>query len=358
MMMSSTTCSISTTTTAEEHGGGATAITAVHPDIIQTHILTRLDGPTLASTSCASSHLHTLCTEENLWKKICNSNWPSTAHAGVQDAVSRFPSGHRSFYSDSFPALHQHHHQPAARRRPKSKNNENNMFDTLELISAVDVHYGSELVYSKVIMTETVSGWFMCSPFRIDLLAPKEIVPAPVKFDGEEGKCMARVEENMRLSWIVIDPAKKRALNLSSLRPVEIRRHWLTGEIQVLYATAMAAGGASSGVCGEFVNCKVVVTCGGKDGGDLQVREISMQVEDMEGKIINGKDSLVILHDAMEGKRRKREIGEEKMMHEMFLESRREWRLRKQNRERRLDMVCVAAGVSIFMAFWMFVLFG
>lgn len=224
------------------------------------------------------------------------------------------------------------------------------------MISAVDIHYGNELVYSKVIVTETLSGWFMSSPFRIDLLNPKEIFPTPVKFDGEEGKCTAQVEENMRLSWIVIDPSKKRAVNLSSIRPVEVRRHWITGEIQVRYATVMAAGGGAGGG-GEFVDCNVVVTCGAKEGGDLHVREINMQVEDMEGKIIRGEDILVILHAAMEEKRRKVVVGEEKKIYEKFLEIRREWRLRKQNRERRLDMVCITTGVSIFMAFWMFILF-
>lgn len=341
-------CCISTTTSSADHGG-ATAITAVHPDIILTNILTRLDGPTLASTSCASSHLHSLCTEENLWKKICNSNWPSTAHPFIQEAISNFPSGHRSFYSDSFPTLH---HQPST-GLPKSKINQNGITQPAELISAVDIHYGNEPVYSKVVVKETSSGWFMCSPFRIDLLDQKETVLTPVKFDGEEWKFTADVEEKMKLSWIVIDPSRKRAVNLSSIRPVEVRRHWLTGEIQVLYATVMAAAGGG----GELVNCKVVVTCGAKEGGELQVREISMQVEDMEGKIIGGKDSLVILHEAMEEKRRKGEIGEEKKIYEMFLKIRKEWRLRKQNRERRLDMICIATGVSIFMSFWMFVLF-
>lgn len=350
----SSCCSISSSPTTADHCGGAAAISAVHPDIIQTHILTRLDGPTLASASCASSDLHDLCSEENLWKQICNASWPSTADPSVQQVISMFPSGHRSFYSDSFPTiLHQQLQQLSHRRRRGPKLNKLSAAETPELISAVDIHYGDQLLYSKVVATEALSGWFMCSPFRIDLLDPKEVVPTPVKFDGEEGECMKSVEENMRLSWIVIDPSKKRAVNLSSMRPVDVRRHWLTGEIQVKYATVMAGAGG----CGEFVNCKVMVSCGAKEGGDLQVREVSLQVEDMEGKIIRGKDCLAILQEAMDGKRRKGEVGEGKRIYEMFLEVRREWKVRKQNSERRLDMVCIATGVSIFMAFWIFVLF-
>ncbi|CAI9105695.1 OLC1v1004678C1 [Oldenlandia corymbosa var. corymbosa] len=341
--------------------GTGAGITEVHPDIIQTHILTRLDGPTLASASCASSRLHDLCIEENLWKRICNDNWPATADPSVQQIISTFPAGHRSFYSDSFPALPDPKRHPGQRRRPESSGEMIGKIETRELVSAVDIHYGDQLLYSKVVTTEASSGWFMCSPFRIDLLDPKEIVPTSVKLDveGEEEKTMKSVEENMRLSWILIDPVKKRAVNMSSIRPVEVRRHWLTGEIQVRYSTVMACAANTAGSsAGGFVNCKIMVTCGaGKESGDLQVKEVSMQVEDMEGKIISGKDSLVILQEGMDGKRRKVEVGEEKRMYELFLESRREWRERKQSRERRLDMVCIATGVSIFMAFWIFVLF-
>jgi hypothetical protein len=85
--------------------GGATAISDVHHDIIQTHILTRLDGPTLATTACASSHLHALSTEEELWRNICSATWPSIDHPRVRHVISSFPGGHRSFFSDSFPAL-------------------------------------------------------------------------------------------------------------------------------------------------------------------------------------------------------------------------------------------------------------
>ncbi|CAK9184693.1 unnamed protein product [Ilex paraguariensis] len=129
-------CSSTTTVTADM-AGNATAITDVHPDIIRTHILTRLDGPSLASTSSASSHLQSLSSEDELWRE--------------------------------------------------------------------------------------------CSPLRVDLLDYKETVPTLVKFSGDEETCRADLEEHMSLSWILIDPTHKRAVNLSSLRPVSVQRHWLTG---------------------------------------------------------------------------------------------------------------------------------
>lgn len=324
------------------------SITAVHPDIIQTHILTKLDGPTLVSASSVSTQLHTLCSEENLWKTICNSNWPSTTDSRIQQIISKFPSAYRSFYSDSYPTI-----RISVRPKENSPELESTKNQTGgELISAIDIHYGTEIIYSKVIFTDTSKSWFLSSPLRIDLLDSKEIVPTPAKFDGDEKTCMARMEKNMRLSWILIDPVKNRAVNLSSLTPVEVRRHWLTGEIQVRYTTVMAAG-----IGGGFVKCGVDVTCGGKGGGDLHVREISMQVEDLEGKVLSGKESMGILLDAMEGKRVNGKIDENIKMYQMFSEMRVIWRERRQKRERRLDMVCIASGVTIFMAFWMFIFF-
>ncbi|KAL0370204.1 UNVERIFIED_CONTAM: F-box protein [Sesamum angustifolium] len=323
---------------AADHGGG-TPITSIHPDIIQSHILNRLDGPTLASTSCASAQLLSLCSEDCLWMSICNSAWPSTTHPTVRRAIDAFPSGHRSFYSDSFPAVRC--------RGPSEKARQVRVPGTSEFISAVDIYCDEKLVYSKVLVTETLSGWFLSSPFRIDLLEPKETVPTPLKYDAEEGACMELAEDRIRVSWILIDPTKKRAVNVSSLKAVEARRHWLTEDIQLRYATVMAGDG------GELVQCGVVMTCGGKEGGELQVREVSMQVEDMEGRILTGLDSLLILDEAMEGQRRKSDSVSEKAIYESFLSMKVESRERKQRRERGVDMACIAAGVSIFVAIWM-----
>jgi uncharacterized protein involved in high-affinity Fe2+ transport len=69
----------------------------------------------------------------------------------------------------------------------------------------------------------------------------------------------------------------------------------------------------------------VVVTCGGQVGGEMHVGQVSLQVEDMEGKHMNGRDSLVILQAAMESGRRKKErSGEGKERFEEFLEVQRE----------------------------------
>ena len=331
----------------------STTITSVHPDIIQTHILTRLDGPTLAAAGAASSQLHALATVDKLWRDICTSTWPSLNDPTLQALVSAFPGGHRSFFSDSYPLLahplDQYHGQ--SRKIPPTTSS-----PTLELISAVDIHYKNSLIFSKVEATETITGWFQCSPFRVDLLDPKDTVPTPVQYSVDRDyKWLSHLEDTLTLSWILIDPTRKRAANLSSLRPVSVKRHWLTGEVQIRYATVV---GGDRTVGSEVVQCGIVVTCAGKEGGEMQVREVNLQVEDMEGRHLNGKESLVILQEALENGRRKKAKGEEgKARYERYLEMMGERRERRLRREKTLDMVCIALGVTIFLSFWSYFLF-
>ncbi|KAK4440584.1 F-box protein [Sesamum alatum] len=337
--MSSSTPLSTTSVAAEDQGGGTAIITAIHPDIIQSHILNRLDGPTLASTACASAQLLSLCNDDCLWKDICNSTWPSTTDPRVRDAIAAFPSAHRSFYSDAFPALR--HHQPCR------ETHQNRLPDTVELISAVDIYYEDKLIYSKILVTETLSAWFLSTPFRLELLDPKETVPTPLKFD--DGTFIARAEERLRVSWILIDPVKRRAVNLASRKAVEARRHWLTDDIKLRYATVVEDGG------GGLVQCAVVVTCGGKEHGEeVRVREVSMHVEEMEGKIVAGMDCLGILGAAMEGQRRRSDGKREKEIYEIFLRVKAGCRERKQRREKGLDMVCISTGILIFFAICIF----
>ncbi|XP_058196157.1 probable F-box protein At2g36090 [Rhododendron vialii] len=328
----------------QQGGEFTTSFSALHEDIMRTHILTRLDGPTLATASCASSRLHELAAADKLWQRICNRTWPSTVDPVIGRVISAMPAGHRSFYYDSFPALHHRSCSPGISRGAHKLNSQ-----TSGMISAVDVRYRNKLILSKTHETETETGWFLCSPFRVDLLDQKETVSSPAKFHGRgEETLQSELENNLTLSWILIDPRTKRAANFSSLRPVSVTLNWLTADVQARYAT----------VLGSFL-FTVLVTCRGKEGGDvLQLKEVSLQVEDMEGRTLSGKESLVILQEAMEGGKKVGKRGDdddERERYVEFLRRKREMRERKQRRERRLDLVCMATGVTIFVA-WVVVL--
>ncbi|GMN72851.1 hypothetical protein TIFTF001_054236 [Ficus carica] len=330
------------------HGGGGTTLSAIHPDILRAHILARLDGPTLAAVGCASSELHALSADDRLWSDICAAMWPSVADPALRYVISTtFPGGHRSFFSDSFPVLNR---VPLREFNPDPPSS-----PSARLISAVNIFYKDKVIFSKVKETETLTEWFQSSPFMVDLLDKKDSVTTRIRrAAADDGAWLKQLEENLTLSWILIDPARKRAANVSSRRPVWVQRHWLTGEIQLRYVTVMAGPEAA-----EHVQCGMVVTCGGKEGGEMHVTEVGMHVEDMDGRHLKGKESVVVLRNAIERGERKKErgIGEERERFEEYLERRREMRDKKQRRERALDLACIVTGVSIFVAFWSLVLF-
>ncbi|XP_076893642.1 putative F-box protein At2g36090 [Bidens hawaiensis] len=322
-----------------------TGITSLPAEIIESHVLTRLDGQTLAAVSCASAAVHSMSeTNHRLWSDVCHSTWPSTSGEIVTGIISGFSSnGHREVYSQAFPLPSP---DPTIIIPPSSPPRSEKLINltTTRLISAVDIYHRNKLIFTKTEETETISGWFQCSPFRIDLLDPKDMVPTEIPHPDQD--CTS-LTDDMTLSWILIDPNSKRAVNLSSHRPVSVQRHWLTGDVQMRFASVLAGDNHP-----QLMQCAVVVSCGRSEGGEMQVRELSMQVEDMDGKHLNGKDSLVILQRVMNGKRGngvKRE-KEARNRYKKFEEMKREKRERKLRVEETLDMLSVVFGLSVFAA--------
>ncbi|XP_038900570.1 probable F-box protein At2g36090 [Benincasa hispida] len=324
------------------------AIAALHSDILQTHILTRLDGPALTSAASASSRFRRLSSEDQLWRRVCSASWPSITHPKVRQAISAFPSEHQSFFSDVFPVLDC--------RSLRCDLDCSSSSSTSESISAVDIHYKDKLLFSKVHSIGTETNWFLCSPFRVDLIDPKDSIPSAIRRSEKYEDWLGHLEENLRVSWIVIDPNKNRAANISSREAVKVGRHWLSGDIQVQYTTVMG-GDRKAGWAMEMVQCAVVVSCGEKEEGmEMNVREVSMQMLDMEGKHLNGKESLGILGEAMErGKRIRAKKGEGKLKYEEYEELKRKRKARKERIENGLDMLCIFTGISILFSFCFFI---
>ncbi|CAN8255114.1 unnamed protein product [Cochlearia groenlandica] len=287
---------------------GNRKITALSSDVIQSQILTRLDGASLAALSCTCSQLNSYCSENFLWREKCSATWPSTLDPRVQTIISTFPAGHRSFFSDSFPFV-----------ADSGEIDRSPSVDTTEMISAVDVRYKDEVIFSKVQVTETNSGWFLYSPMRIDLVEPKELISTRVsaihQWEGDTWK--EDLEENLSLSWILIDPTSKRAADISTRKPVFVHRHWLTGEVHVRFSTIFA-------VREEKVEFTVTVVLAAisrreEEKAAMQIREVSLVVEDMEGMNLGGRGTLVILTSAM-GMNRRRRAGREEEGKEKYKE--------------------------------------
>ncbi|KAI3997275.1 hypothetical protein MKX01_009119 [Papaver californicum] len=336
-------------TTNNNMGEATRTISTVHPDILLTHIFSRLDGPALASASCTTTQLCSLSTQEHLWSNICNSTWQSTNDPRISHLISTFPNGHRSFFSDSFPLL------------SSSSSNSNNLQSlppaspTSELISAIDIQYKNNVIYSKIEETKTTTNWFRCSPFRIDLLEPKDIIPTTI----QNGNNICQVlNENLTLSWVMIDPIQRRSANLSSWKPVSVHRHWLSGEIQVRFATVLKGSGNNHRDEEGEVLCGIILGFGGCENGDVQVKEVSLQIEDMDGISLNGKDSLEILQAGIGNGERKNIVREgRKEKYEEYLRMKREREIKKLRREKRLDSLCGVLCTLVFTIFCIMVFY-
>ncbi|KAI4364185.1 hypothetical protein MLD38_020312 [Melastoma candidum] len=319
------------------------AIATVHDDVIRARILTRLDGPSLACAACASSRLRSIVASDgaSLWTEATRAAWPSTSSPPLTCLIPSFPKGYLSFFSDSHPAL-----LPVTTSQPAVQPAD----PPSGLISAVDLFYEDRILLSQVVETETHTAWFDSSPFRIDVLGLKESIRTDVG-DGRTGTC-GDLARGMRLSWILIDREGRRAANVSSHEPVEVQRHWLTGDVRVKFTSTVGVTAEGEGTA----QCVVVVTCqeGEGVGVGVRVREVSLQVEDVEGTVMSGRESLGILTGVIRGERGRGKVraGEERRRFEEFERRKKERKERRRRREGRVDLLFVAVGVLCYVLFW------
>ncbi|KAI3508775.1 hypothetical protein L1887_23789 [Cichorium endivia] len=277
----------------------ATIISDIYPAIIQTHILPRLDGPSLLSTATTSKYLHQLCAHEDHWSHICKSIWPSITDPRLEDIISSFPAGHRSFFQDSFPALvtdinnqNSLHLNRSSHPRPS------------QLISAVDIRYQDEIIYSRVEFTDT-SDDFLSSVLRITLNNDLKSKPGPGilgsinlnvdEFAGADEATFSHLEESLSLNWILIDPTRKRAGNLSSIKPISTRQGWMTNQTYLVYAIVLP--GCDSN---KVVQCRIQVVLAVAAGGvGMYVKEVMLELLDLDFRRLKGRDFLVISQGAL-----------------------------------------------------------
>uniref|UniRef100_A0A7N1A5Y0 F-box domain-containing protein n=1 Tax=Kalanchoe fedtschenkoi TaxID=63787 RepID=A0A7N1A5Y0_KALFE len=316
-------------------GDEETITAALHSDILRTHILSRLDGPTLASLTCSSSHLRDLIEQdEALWRRVSVASWPSISHPLVQELVSSFPARHRSLFTDSHPLLT---HRPSLHG----------------LVSAVDLYYDGKPVLSRVVTTDATRDCFRTSPFHVDVPGSDESGQTPITdldFLDDE------LAEKLSLSWILIDPARKKSANMSSLFPVSVQRHWMTNNVHVRFETIVAGLGGGS----AFAQCSIEVTLVGRKEEEGFVRagmEVKMVVEDMEGRSVSGEESLLILGMAVEsGERRRVRRGDEQERYRDYMEMKRQRRAAREKKERAFDILFVAVSFCMFVSLWFFLL--
>ncbi|KAL7582724.1 hypothetical protein Lser_V15G44753 [Lactuca serriola] len=295
-----------------------TTFTDLHPLIIQTQILPRLEAQSLSSAATASSYLRALCADDILWSDICKSTWPSLTHPRIHRLISSFPAGHRSFFQDSFqPPItvvkHPNHYRSRSISHPDPGCSLTHQTFPTELISAVDIRYHDDIIYSGAEFTDTTTE-FLSSALRIVLKDDPEVtgMPRSIAFNVEDivdsdDATILHLQESITLNWILIDPTLKRAVNLSSIKPILA---WITDSIYLRYVVVLP--GCNSN---ETVECRIEVNLGaGKGGAALFVREVILNVQNVAYNHLSGKDFLVILNRTFFMRKMLVECGSDKII--------------------------------------------
>ncbi|RZR73945.1 hypothetical protein BHM03_00030032 [Ensete ventricosum] len=316
--------------TQSQAAGGTTATTIedVHPDML-IRALRHLDGQALAAASCATAHLRAIASQPDLWRDLCVTTWPSLRHPRLLRLLSSSPDAHRSFFSDAFPS-------PSPLTVLTDDDDDDASLPS-ELISAVDLYHQGAPVLSRVVETDTSTLWFRGAPFRIDALDRKDPPPPPSPTLPAAAAEPFISPEDLTLSWVVIDPHRRRAMIATGRHPVAVDRHWITGETVVRFAS----------VLGEECALGVVVTCGEETG---HVLEMSLMAEGIDGVCLRGRDGLAVIHAAMEGDRKREEAKEvARRKWEEFVGRRQKRREAVARRERAVDLACLAVGGAAFL---------
>jgi len=354
-------------------------------------IFRRLDGATLASAACTCATLCSISKEESLWENVCSSMWPSTNREDVKSLISSI-GGFRKFYADCFPIVvnkevveyqpNNYHEYPDNWTEAEyyGDMNESENICPSDFVSIIDIRFKGKPVCSKVLWgipnANSYDGWFYNCPFRIDFLtyadrddnndgsvhlSVSDGLPhiSSMERERKDGKLWRELCEGLQLSWIIVNKKMKQAANLASWSPLGGQRHWPTDrDFVIRFGSVLPAK--------DILPCQVVecilimkfrVVHTEEEGVQttLKLTELSMQLEDMEGAHVNGRNSLHILKDALSS-RRSKNYGEVLESCHMYSKVQNELKEEKMRNESRLDRLCILSGIAAFMTFWYCVL--
>lgn len=357
----------------------------VNSDVLY-EVLTRGDGLTLATAACASSVLHSIAGNENIWERVCNLQWPATKDPDVKSFISS-SGGFQKFYSECFPLIV--NKQPVVfdeldttlkDAEDWSDDDEDTMEElsgtsTDDFVSIVDVVFRGRSVESKVLHgipgADDFHGWFSNCPFRIDMLSyndededqasPSAVViiedlPTVTSIEKErkDGRFWKALWDDIRVSWILINKKTKQMANLASWRPLGGQRHWPSdNDFLVRFGSILPAHRLLSR---KVVQCNVVLKCrivnvGRQDcfKSSLKITELSMQLEDMGGAHLNGRHSLLVLKEAL---RCGKSMNHEKVLksYHQYLRAQSDMKEEKLRSEGRVDTAYIICGILSFIS--------
>lgn len=362
------------------------SITSLNSDIFY-DILRRLDGPTLASAACTCAAFCSISKEESLWENVCSSVWPSTNREDVKSLISSI-GGFRKFFADCFPLIvnkevadfqqdnYLEYPDNWTEAEYYGDMNEYEILSPSDFVSIVDIRFKEKPICSKVLWgvpnANGADGWFYNCPFQIDLLtyadrddnndgvvtlSVSDGLPPITSMEKErkDGKLWHELFDGLQLSWLIVNRKMKQAANLASWRPLGGQRHWPTDKDFVIRFGSVLP--AKDILPSQVVECilimkfRVVHTEEEGVQTTLKLTELSMQLEDMEGAHVNGRNSLLILKEALSCQRSKNysEVLESCHMYSKVQNELKEEKLRNESRS---NTLCIISGIAAFMTFW------
>ncbi|KAL9240789.1 hypothetical protein vseg_014967 [Gypsophila vaccaria] len=351
-------------------------------------ILRRLDGASLATAACACAAFSSISKEERIWENVCHSLWPSTNRSDVKILINSM-GGFRKFYADCYPLIVNKHlvlhpwdsFEERLEEWPEldyyEEFDEYKSISPSDFVSLVDIRYKNRPIFSKVVWgisdSDILSRWFYNSPFCIDLLkdhndpdsnaesgkftlSVSDGLPQIQSIDIErkEGILWKELRDGITLSWIIINRRVNQAANVSSWVPLGVQRHWPTNkDFLVRFGSVLPA---EDDLHCQAVECILLAkfrmfndTATGCV--NIELNQVSMQLEDMEGSHVNGRNSLLVLRNALSCKR-SRNYSEALECCNLYSKVRSEMKEEKLRSESRTDRLCIVSGISAVLAFW------
>ncbi|GFP97833.1 F-box protein at3g44326 [Phtheirospermum japonicum] len=298
--------------------------------------------------------------------------WPSTNRDDVKTLISSL-GGFKKFYSDCFPLIvnkdipesHWNDYSENYPREWYEDEGETVITSPSDFVSIVDVRFKDKTVRSEVLWgipnADGFDGWFYDCPFRVDLLENDEIALPPIRsVEGErkDGKLWRELRDGTRLSWILVNRKTRKAANLSSWAPIGGQRHWPTDRDFVLRFGSVLP--AKNILPCRVVECILIMRFRAVVGGEgdstvLRCTELSMKLGDMEGSHVNGRNSLLVLREAV-GCARSKNYGEAIESCLLYSKAQSEMREEKMRYENRLDTLWIVGSIVACLTFCLYCL--
>lgn len=354
-------------------------------------ILGRLDGATLACAACSCATLCSISKEEKLWENVCFSMWPSTNRDDVKNLILSI-GGFKKFYADCFPLIvnkevrefhgNEYFEYPQERAEAEYYGYEDEVEDISpsDFVSLVDIIYQDKTICSKVLWgipcANGFNGWFYDCPFRMDLLAYSAgdddqadavtislsdgLPPVQsIERERKDGKLWQELRGGIRLSWILVNHKIKKAANLSSWNTTGGQKHWPTGkDFLIRFGSVLLAKDILP--C-QVVECiftmkfRLIHTEGEGTSTTLKLTELSMQLGDMEGSHLNGRNTLLVLKEALSCRRSKNYSEALESCH-LYSKVRSELKEEKMRYENRLDILWILGSITACATFCLYCL--